>query len=124
MLRRNCIFRVPAVHGVARKCGVVTKVFHSGPAVFASLIGAVKPGNSDARADLKSFCAVAKFFDHSDGLMPRNYGRFARRQFTFDNVQIGSANAAHFHADENLALARLGVRGVGELERVRLDRRR
>jgi hypothetical protein len=84
----------------------------------------VKPRDADTRADLKTCCAVAKFFDHSDDLMSRNYGRFAGWKFALDYMQIGSANAAHLHADEHFALARPWVGRVDELERVGLDRRR
>ena len=123
ILRRHGVFGVSAVNGVAGERGMIAEIFHSGAAVFARAVGAMQPGDSNARADGESRRSLAELFDDADDLVPGNYWRLARRQFAFNDVQIGAADAAHFHADENFARGGLRHRRVGEFERIRCDRR-
>ncbi len=62
--------------------------------------------------------ALAELFDHTHDLMPGNHRGFFLRQLAFDHVKIGAANAAHFHAHEDFALAGPRVGRVGEFERI------
>jgi hypothetical protein len=65
---------------------MVAEIFHSGAAVLAGLIRAMKPRNSHPRASAKTRGPFAAFLDCPDDLVPRDHWRFSRRQFAFDNV--------------------------------------
>jgi hypothetical protein len=55
--------------------------------------------------------------------MPGNHRGFFLRQLAFDHVEIGAADTAHFHANQDFAFARLRVRRFAKFERISLDRR-
>ena len=103
---------------------MVAEIFHSVATEFASLVGAVEPGDSDACAHAQAACAVAELLDNADDLMAGNHGRLSRRQFAFDHVQIGAANAATIDAHQHFAFPRLRNGDIGEFERIRSNRRR
>ncbi len=65
--------------------------------------------------------ALAEFFHYADDLMSWDDGGFARREFAFDDVQIGAANSAHFHAHEDFACGGARIGSVGEVEWVGID---
>jgi hypothetical protein len=124
ILGRDDKFSIAAVHGVTRECGVIAKIFHPREAIFASLVRAVQPGDTHARAERKTPGTLAGFCDDADNLMPGNYRRFARRQFSFDHVKIGATNAASFHMYQNFTLLRLRGRHLSEHQRIRRHWRR
>ena len=93
---------------------MIAKVFLASPAVLTALVRAVKPRNSDASAALETSRALTQFFNHSYDLMSRNYRRLFWRKFALDHVQICAAYAAHLHAHQNFASARLRPRNVDE----------
>jgi hypothetical protein len=102
---------------------MVAEILHPGAAVFAGLIRLVQPGNPDARADGEPPRALAGRFDDADDLVTWNHRGFARREFPFDHVQIGAADAARLHADEHFSFAGPRYGHIGEFERISLDRR-
>ncbi len=116
------IFGVAAIDGVAGEFRMVAEILGARAAIAADAVGAMQPGNSNARAKREASSAGTELLDHADDLVPWNDGRLARRQFAFDDVQVGAANAAEAHADENLAIRRLRHRDVGELQRRGGDR--
>ena len=82
----------------------------------------MQPGHSYARARLEAFGLGAAAGDAANHLMARNDGLLARRQLTFDNVQIGTADAAGVYAHQHFSGAGLGLSGVGECQRIPLNR--
>src|SRR5205814_4099380 len=59
----------------------------------------------------------------ADYLVPRNDGRFLRRQLTLDHVQVGPANPTCVDADQDLVCSGLGVSDFDKIERAGLDGR-
>ena len=74
---------------------MVAEVFPAGAAVFAGAVGGVQPGDADARAEWET---GVYGFDCADDLMAGDQGRFARGEFGFDDVEVGTADAAGFDA--------------------------
>ena len=89
---------------------MIAEIFPSRAAVFAGLVGAVQPGNANAVPDTMAVRAIAQLFHRANHLMSGNHGRFARRQFAFDDVQIGAAHTARADANQNFTVARRGNR--------------
>jgi len=82
----------------------------------------MEPGHADARADFEAMRVDAVLFHHADHLMARNHRRFEHRQFAFDHVQIGAADAAGVDLDQHFAGPRLGRGNVGVDQRIGLNR--
>jgi len=78
----------------------------------------MQPGNPDACAKRKPACAGTEFFDHANDLVSRDYGRFPRREFPFNNVQVGPAYAAIRDTDEYLLVPWLWSGNVRKHERI------
>jgi hypothetical protein len=57
-------------------------------------------------------------------LMSWYHGELSRRQFAFDYVQIGAANAATIDAHQHFAFPRFRDSDIREFERIRCNRRR
>src|SRR4029077_4583358 len=123
ILPRDGVLRVAAIHGVPSELRVVAEIFHSGAAVFASLIGAMEPCNSHPRTLANSPGTFAGFLDCADDLMPGNHWRFSRRQFAFDYVQIGATDTAKTHADQYFPFSGLRNRDVSKFQRIRFNPR-
>jgi hypothetical protein len=100
---------------------MVAEIFFAGAAIFAGLVGFVQPGDSYAGAKGESSRALAEFFYDADYLMSWDHWRFARREFSFDYVQIGAADSAHFYAHEDFTCSGMWIGGVGEVEGIGLD---
>ena len=90
----NSILRVAAVHGIASEGGVVTKIFRARAAEFAGAVGVMQPGDPYSCADGKPPSSRAEFLDHANDLVSRDYRRFLRNQFPFNDMQVGPADAA------------------------------
>ena len=101
---RNSILRVAAIHGIAGEGGVVAKIFRAGAAEFTCAVGVMQPGNPHACAERKPACTGTEFLDHANDLVPRDYGRFPRREFPFNDVQVGPAYAAIRNTDQYLPI--------------------
>src|SRR6266511_1280354 len=121
--RRADVFGVTAVDQPSGERGVLAKVLLVFSAVFAHAASLMQPGDTHAVADLESRHARPDLLDAPDDLMAGNNGQNLSRQFTFDHVQIGAADAADadFHSD--LTRAWLWSRRFGQFERVLFDRR-
>ncbi len=121
IFRRNDVFRITAIHAVAREHRVVAKIFRARPAIFATPIGAVQPGDANAVADPKPPRVLSSLLDNTHDLMPRNHRRFARRQFSFNHMQISSAHAAGAHTHEHFTALRLRHRNVRIFQWIRFN---
>jgi hypothetical protein len=104
------IFRVTAIYGIAGKDGSIAKVLHTSAAVPTGSIGAANPRNSDARAGRK-VCGGA-FHDVANDLMSGNQVLPARRKFAFHNMQVGAANTAGAHFQQDMARFERRARNV------------
>src|SRR5579864_9272849 len=100
---------------------MVAKIFRAGAAVGAGSVGVVKPGNADARAEVEGLESRSESFHDANDLMTGDHRRFALRQFAFDDVEIGAADAAAVDADEDFAGGRLRRGHAGVDERIGLD---
>ena len=65
--------------------------------------------------------ALAEFFYYADDLMSWDDRGFTGREFAFHYVEIGAADSAHFHADEDFACGGMRIGGIGEVEGVGID---
>ena len=98
----NRILRVAAIHGIASEGGVVAKILRTGAAEFTGAVGMMQPGNADTCAKRKPACTGTEFLDHANDLVSRDYGRFPRCEFSFNDVQVGPAYTAIRDTDKYL----------------------
>src|SRR4029077_12953292 len=101
---------------------MVTKIFRSGAAEFADAVGVMQPGNPDARANGKPACSHSQFFNDADDLVSRDYRRFLRDEFPFNDVQVGPADAAVRDADQYFPIRGLWSGNIRKHQRVGLYR--
>src|SRR5205823_14057057 len=97
----NDVFCITAIRAVAREHRVVTKIFRVCLAILAGSIRPMKPGDADAVADREAPCVLPLSLTNTHNLSSWNHGRFARRQFSSDHIQIGSAHAACARSEEH-----------------------
>src|SRR5258708_3608284 len=95
ILRRDDVVGIASVDGIAGELGIIAEVFFPGATILAAAVGAIQPGNADARAKRVSSGAGAALLDCADSLMARRNRGPARRQLAFDDVQVGTANSAY-----------------------------
>src|SRR5439155_12016976 len=124
IFRRNDVFRIAAIGTVAREHRVIAKIFRVCLAIFAGSIRPMKPGNANAVADLEAPCVLPLPLDNTHDLVARNHRRFARRQFSFDHVQVGPAHAAGAHTHEHFTALWLRRRDFPVFQRIRFNRSR
>ena len=113
ILARQSIFGISTVHGVAGEGWRVAQVFHSATAVCAGAIGAAKPGNTNPRAALHAISCA--HFPHN--LVARNDAGMQRREFTLNDVQIGTTHATGTYSQQHVPWHRLGNGDVFDSER-------
>src|SRR5690242_11615913 len=83
----------------------------------------VQPGDTNSRSERVTIGTFPEILNGADYLMSRNDRRFARRQFTFDDVQIRPAHAASSYTDQDFASTRLRHGHIRELEWICFDSR-
>src|SRR5262249_49100766 len=105
------------------ECGVLAKVVFPRAGVLAHATGPMQPRNAHAIADLESSYSFADLLHTSDDLMAGNDGQDLARQFTFNDVQVGAADAADADFHQNFIFARLWLWRFGQFERVLFDGR-
>jgi hypothetical protein len=113
---------VAAIHAVAGEQRAVAKIFRAGPAIFARSVRSMQPRDAHTVADPKALRALTLLLHKAHNLVARNHRGFARRQFSFNHVQIGSAHAAGAHAHQYFTAFRLRRRGIRVLQWIRLNR--
>ena len=126
--RRDRVLGEAAVHVPAGEERVLAEVLLPAPAEAAGLVGLVQPRHADAVADGErrrargaarrdEVRARPERHDLADDLMTGDDGRAVRRQLALEDVQVGAADAAGQHPQEDLARTRLGHRELDEPER-------
>ena len=131
--RRHRVLGEAAVDVPAGEQRVLAEVLLAARAEAAGLVGLVQPRHADAvaggerrRARLAArrdaLGAGSERDDLADDLMAGHHGRAVRRQLALEDVQVGAADAAGQHPQQDLARTRLGHRELDEPER-RLRRR-
>src|SRR3984893_3436026 len=123
LFRRDNEFRVSTVHRVSRKIRLVAQIFSPLAAICASPVGPIQPRDAHAAAHRKSRRSFSRFFDNTNNLMPRYDRRFSGWELAFHDVQIGPANSAIMHANEDFILRRFAQRYFRVLQGIRFDRR-
>jgi hypothetical protein len=87
---------------------VVAQILHATAAEWTSAVSSADPGDAETSAGWESVSG-----DHfSDNLMPWRNPRVQRRKFAFDDVQVGAANAASAHPEQELSRLSFGRRNV------------
>src|SRR5580700_6551003 len=97
---RYGVLRVAAVDGVSGKDRRIAKIFESAATVRAGSIYAADPGNTYAGAERKLGRSAVYYITYD--LVAGDQGLHARGQFAFDDVQIGAADAARAHPQQDL----------------------
>jgi hypothetical protein len=110
------VFRVTSVDAVSGKGRRVAKVFQTVPAIPAASIHAAHPGDPHAGAHRQLRGGAARDFSHD--LMARDERLTQRRQLSFDDVQVGAADAAGADPQQNFIAARLGPRHLTDAQRL------
>ena len=77
----------------------------------AAAAGPVYPRYADSGPDFETFNLGAQLFHGADYLVTGDQGRFSGWELTFDNVEVGAADATGRDPDEYLTGA--GLRGQG-----------
>jgi hypothetical protein len=112
---RECVFGVASIDRVSGENRSIAKVLHIFLAIPARAIDSPDPGDADAGSNGKLGCGSID--DVANDLMTWNKLCLTRRQFAFDDVQVGPANAASTYTQENVSGNELRRRNVGDLQR-------
>ena len=126
--RRHRVLGEAAVDVPAGEQRVLAQVLLAAVAEAAGLVGLVQPRHADAVADGErrrarlaarrdELGAGSEGDDLADDLMAGHDGRAVRRQLALQDVQVGAADAAGQHPQQDLARTRLGHRELDEPER-------
>ena len=78
----------------------------------AAAAGPMYPRDADSGPDFETFSLGAQLLHGSDYLVTGNQGRFSGRELTFDDVEVGAADATGRDPDEYLTRAWLGYQGT------------
>ena len=111
--RGDDVFGETAVHAVAGVVLMLAQRFPSGLAVFAGKAGIMQPRYADRIADFQVGHSRSECRDNAGSLMAGNEGwNWLYRPIAGCRMQIGVADAARFHFDQNFARTRLWHRNI------------
>lgn len=82
----------------------------------------MEPSNPDSISNLAIGDLGPERFDGADDLVAWNDGRLNQIEIPLHDMQIGAANAAHMHFDQDLVGRGLGAWDVVEPQRMGFDR--
>ena len=102
---RDAQLRVPAVAVVPRELRRTAEVLASGTAVATLTARPPQPWHADTLAHSQSYNPGAERRHANDHLMSRNECNFGLRALAIHDVQIGSAESAGVHSEEQLPWA-------------------
>jgi hypothetical protein len=105
------VLGIAAVDGVAGEDGRVAEVFVTAETIGTGAVDASEPGDADAGAG-----GQAASDDFANDLVPWDYVRAQRGEFTLHDVEVGAADAAGADFDEYMTRAGLGMRDVDDFE--------
>src|SRR5579859_992856 len=105
LLRRNNVFRVSTLRGVAGEQSVHAKVLMPARAILARAVSTMQPGYANSRTR-SVFPGVGPAANHSSyDLMAGNNAGQLRRKLAFHHMQVGSADSTGQHLDQYLVWA-------------------
>ncbi len=108
-MKIHSVRRQAACHAF-RKLRLFTKILPARAAVTALTAGPAQPGNANAGARLEAIGAWADFDDPADDLVTKDEREFRARETAFHDLEVRPANGAGTNSNQNLALARAGLR--------------
>ena len=106
ILANHRILRVTSIRVPAAEPGELAKIFPPARTIFTFSAGRSQPCDTHALADLQAPATLAQFFHDPHGLMSRHDKFFMLRQLSFDHVQIGPADRAAAHLQQNFTRGR------------------
>uniref|UniRef100_A0A0U1PBP6 Uncharacterized protein n=1 Tax=Mizugakiibacter sediminis TaxID=1475481 RepID=A0A0U1PBP6_9GAMM len=104
------VLGVAAVELIAGEARLLAQVLAAAAAVGANAAGPAQPRHADALAFAEALDARAARHHRADDLVAGDQLRLRLRQLAVDHVQIGAADRAGVHADQQLLRTRLGPR--------------
>src|SRR5207248_1055628 len=107
---------IATIDRVSGKSWRVAEILTAMLAIPARPVSAADPGDTYARANRKLRVRSVHNFAHY--LMSRNDSFAQQRQFAFDNVQIGAANATSAHPQEKMGWLGFRPRHLGNPKRM------
>jgi hypothetical protein len=115
--------RIAAVGVVARVAGRGAEVLGARPTGRAGAVGVTEPGDPHAVTGAEAAAAGTGLLHRPDHLMPRHHRQLPRRQVPLDHVEVGPADPAHPHADQQVLRTGDRRRPVARLQGPGVDRR-
>ncbi len=116
---RDGILRVTAGHRIPGVCRSIAEVFQSSLAIRAGSVDAPDPGDPDT-ASGREF-RRRTFYDFADDLMARNDSVALWTQFSFNDVQIGSTDAARAYLEQQFTGFWFGLGHFGDSKWMLVD---
>ena len=98
------MLRVAAIDAAAREAGALAQVLLAKLAVTAGPAGLGEPGDADPVTGAKGRDRAAGVDHAPDDFVPGRHRVDGLRQLAVDEMQVGAADAAGAHLDENLVL--------------------
>src|SRR5215211_281957 len=112
--------RVAAVAVIARELGARAEILAAGEAVLALAARPAQPGHADPVAYREALRPVPRRQHAADDLMTGHERQLRSVELAVDDVQVGAADTAGVHVEQNGAGAGLGVGQVGRAQRLLL----
>jgi hypothetical protein len=104
---RERVFCVTAIYRIASEDRSIAKVLHASAAVPTRSVNAANP--RDSNADASRQLRGGAFHDVTDDLVPGNQVLPPQRKFALHNVQVGAANPASSHLQQDMAWLQRGT---------------
>jgi hypothetical protein len=110
------VFGIAAVDGVAGEDGVVAEVFFAAAAEGAGAVGSADPGDADAH--VVGAIRGGAGDDLADDLMAEDERPVEEAEVALGDVEVGAADSAGKHAEEDMALGEDGDGDFFQLKRL------
>ena len=101
------VLGVAAVELIAGEAGALAQVLPARAAVAALAVGPPQPRDPDPLPGREALGPLPRRLDRADDLMSDDQGQLRLAQVAVDHVEVGAADAAGVHRDQDLAGARL-----------------
>jgi hypothetical protein len=114
------VLRVASVELISGKANPIAEIFPAGPAIAALSTSPSQPRYADALPHCEPIHAVPSGSHRAYDFMTQDQRQLGLGKITVDYVQIGTADAAGVHSEQELARPRPGVRQSPKPERLSL----